>query len=214
MHVVDAPTPASRSPARSSRWTPSSGTPAATRSRCSSTPHASSGASRRIAEAGYAAARGRHRSSVVVDAGFADADGRPLAAGAFPPLRRRPRRPRTASSPRRGISGAAARGTARTRSSCASTVPLDHALLHHCLAVVDGDGSACPGPAPPCPTAKRAWEFTPDAPWPRARHQLIVDTTLEDLAGNSVARVFDRDLADPDHAPLAADHLTLDFTPL
>ena len=41
----------------------------------------------------------------------------------------------------------------------------------------------------------------------------MVDTTLEDLAGNSVARVFDRELADPEHDPIAAKTVTLEFRP-
>jgi hypothetical protein len=43
---------------------------------------------------------------------------------------------------------------------------------------------------------------------------LVVDTTLEDLAGNSVARVFDRELADPTHDPIAAKTVTLEFRPI
>ena len=46
---------------------------------------------------------------------------------------------------------------------------------------------------------------------PTRRTALVVDTTLEDLAGNSVARVFDRELADPDHDPIAAKTVTLEF---
>jgi hypothetical protein len=34
---------------------------------------------------------------------------------------------------------------------------------------------------------------------------------LEDLAGNSVARVFDRDLADLAHEPLAPAPVTIEF---
>ncbi len=49
--------------------------------------------------------------------------------------------------------------------------------------------------------------------WRDARYSLAVDTMLEDLAGNSVARVFDRDLADADHTPIAASEITLEFHP-
>jgi hypothetical protein len=49
--------------------------------------------------------------------------------------------------------------------------------------------------------------------WRDARYALVVDTMLEDLAGNSVARVFDRDLADADHTPIAAGDITLEFLP-
>jgi hypothetical protein len=41
----------------------------------------------------------------------------------------------------------------------------------------------------------------------------VVDAMLEDVAGNSVARVFDRDLGDAAHAPLEARLVTREFTP-
>jgi hypothetical protein len=40
---------------------------------------------------------------------------------------------------------------------------------------------------------------------------LVVDTILEDLAGNSLARVFDRDLSRPEDAPVDAARTTVDF---
>ena len=63
------------------------------------------------------------------------------------------------------------------------------------------------------PAGEQSWEFTPCAEWRSAPYGLVVDTTLEDLAGNSVARVFDRDLDDPAHTPIAAGTLTLEFRP-
>ena len=41
----------------------------------------------------------------------------------------------------------------------------------------------------------------------------MVDAVIEDVAGNSIARVFDRDLADPAHAPRAVDRVRLRFAP-
>lgn len=38
------------------------------------------------------------------------------------------------------------------------------------------------------------WRFTPDSPWKPGAYQLLIDDTLEDLAGNRVGRPFDRDL--------------------
>jgi hypothetical protein len=148
---------------------------------------------------------------LVVDDGFVDADGRILAAGSSrrydvgPDVRARVRPEAWQLAP----PAAGSRDPLVVRFDR----PLDHALLHRCLAVADADGGRVAGPIS-VPAGEEAWEFTPTASWRRARHQLIVDTTLEDLAGNSVARVFDRDLSDADHAPLAADHLALAFTPL
>jgi hypothetical protein len=41
---------------------------------------------------------------------------------------------------------------------------------------------------------ERSWQLTPRQPWAAGPHQLTVDPALEDLAGNSIVRVFDRDL--------------------
>ena len=77
--------------------------------------------------------------------------------------------------------------------------PLDHALLQHALEVTDDAGRPVPG-RPEIGAAERSWTFTPAAPWPAGEYRLAIDPRLEDLAGNSLARVFDRDL-ERDAAP-------------
>jgi hypothetical protein len=67
--------------------------------------------------------------------------------------------------------------------------PLDRALALRCLRVMDADGHPVPGLAT-LDDAARVWEFTPG--W--TVRSIRVDVRLEDLAGNSVRRVFDRDL--------------------
>ena len=97
-------------------------------------------------------------------------------------------------------------------SSFDSIAPLDHALLQRCLEVEDADAGPVSGRIG-IPEGERSWEFTPLEEWRDSGYVLVVDTMLEDLAGNSVARVFDRDLSDPDHTPIAARSVTLDFHP-
>jgi hypothetical protein len=46
-----------------------------------------------------------------------------------------------------------------------------------------------------------SWRFHPDRSWGRGPHVLRVEPHLEDLADNSLVRVFDRDLARPEDAP-------------
>jgi hypothetical protein len=41
---------------------------------------------------------------------------------------------------------------------------------------------------------ERAWLFTPNQPWTRGAHELLVLTTLEDLAGNNIGKSFEVDL--------------------
>jgi hypothetical protein len=42
---------------------------------------------------------------------------------------------------------------------------------------------------------ERRWTLVPDEPWQRGSHQLVVATTIEDLAGNNIGKTFDVDLA-------------------
>src|ERR1700751_4509734 len=50
---------------------------------------------------------------------------------------------------------------------------------------------------------------TPREPWVPESHPLFVDPVLEDLAGNSVSRVFDRDLATSADEPVQAQTVTV-----
>ncbi|TWU09019.1 hypothetical protein CA54_42590 [Symmachiella macrocystis] len=43
--------------------------------------------------------------------------------------------------------------------------------------------------------AETIWRFFPDQPWPVGKFAVIVETTLEDLAGNSLGRPFEVDLS-------------------
>jgi hypoxanthine-guanine phosphoribosyltransferase len=42
-------------------------------------------------------------------------------------------------------------------------------------------------------SAERSWRLAPSELWCTGRHELVIDDILEDVAGNSVRRVFDRD---------------------
>ena len=95
--------------------------------------------------------------------------------------------------------------------------PLDRALVDACLTVVDGRGLPVPG-LPSLDDGARTWTFSPPAgdpagtttgraplPW-----KLRIATRLEDLAGNSVRRVFDRDVDDPRDDPIGEDLVFLE----
>jgi hypothetical protein len=68
--------------------------------------------------------------------------------------------------------------------------PLDHALLGRLLSVRSSDGRELRGATEISP-GERRWQFTPVAPWPGGEHYIEVDTDLEDLAGNSIRKLFD-----------------------
>lgn len=88
--------------------------------------------------------------------------------------------------------------------------PLDHSLLERVVRVIGpsgqriagtiatGDGEAC-------------WQFTPEEPWPAGKYDLTADTTLEDLAGNSIGRPFEVDEFDKVDERVETKSVSLSF---
>ena len=74
--------------------------------------------------------------------------------------------------------------------------PLDHGLLTRCLQVRRPRRPSRRRPAQTGPGERSGSSFPPGLGARVA--PLVVDPVLEDLAGNSVSRVFDRDLTDPE----------------
>ena len=134
---------------------------------------------------------------VLVDEGFRDATGAPLRER-FEQRYEVDGDLRARVDPRNWERRLPAAGTAEAL-GVRFDRPLDHALLQHALEVSDGAGRPVPG-RPEIGASERSWTFTPAAPWPAGEYRLAVDPRLEDLAGNSIARVFDRDL-ERDEAP-------------
>jgi hypothetical protein len=127
--------------------------------------------------------------TLVVDPGFRDADGSQLLAGA--------RRIYRVGSPLRSrVDPTLWEVRWPEADDCPLIVrfdrPLDRALVRRFLRVIDGDGRSVAGRSSLDRDAL-VWVFTPAAGSDDFR--LYVDTRLEDLAGNSVRRVFDRDLS-------------------
>jgi hypothetical protein len=58
---------------------------------------------------------------------------------------------------------------------------------------------------------ERRWTFTPDNVWRRGRYQLIIQTTLEDLAGNNIGKPFEVDLFEGPERRLSATNVKLSF---
>lgn len=77
----------------------------------------------------------------------------------------------------------------------------DRALLSSALAVSAPGGRRWPGAIEVAP-GERTWLFTPNRPWQPGPYELAISTELEDVAGNSLRRVFDADLL---RAPADAD---------
>jgi hypothetical protein len=92
--------------------------------------------------------------------------------------------------------------------------PLDRALLRRCLRIVGPDGDRVDGHRVDGRSrtgdGELSWHFLPTGAWQPGSHRLVVDPVLEDIAGNSVLRVFDRNLAEPDGGTPTTE---LAFTP-
>jgi len=89
--------------------------------------------------------------------------------------------------------------------------PHDHALLQHSLWIYDAAGLALAGRGS-VGSAERSWRFWPELPWAGGQHQVVIDPNLEDLAGNSLLRVFDRDIMKLEDAPNNVQQFALDFS--
>jgi hypothetical protein len=87
--------------------------------------------------------------------------------------------------------------------------PLDRALLEHSL-VVETAAGRVEGTVQ-IEVGERRWRFAPSRGWRAGNYRIRVDTRLEDLAGNSLTRVFDRDLTCEADTPVEVDQIILDF---
>ncbi len=69
---------------------------------------------------------------------------------------------------------------------------LDYFLFNESLTLFDANNKPVEGQV----TIKkdRIWEFVPRKPWQESTYTLQVNTRLEDLAGNNINRLFDRDI--------------------
>jgi hypothetical protein len=158
-------------------------------------------------QAGYPLQTGKS-FRLSIGAGFRDASGTPLRAGAE-------RCYRVGEDERRHVDPAGwVLGVPPSRSVEPLEVtfdrPLDRGLLGRCLSVVGPDGRPVVGRTQ-IGVEERTWRLVPHTSWASGSHQLVIDPVLEDLAGNSVSRVFDRDLAEPRDRPRGQQPATVAF---
>lgn len=129
--------------------------------------------------------------TLVIDAGWKDAAGHPLA--------KEFRRTFKVVEPlRKGIDPAEWKFTPPRSGTREPLVvefgrSLDQGLLEHTLDVVDPSGKRIAGGIT-IADAERRFEFRPAKPWRPGVHQLVVDTALEDTAGNRIGIPFEVDV--------------------
>ena len=71
--------------------------------------------------------------------------------------------------------------------------PHDYFLLQHTIHIVDHSGNIVRG-TNLITDVERKYSFTPATPWSAGIYKLQIEPQLEDLAGNNLDRLFDRDL--------------------
>jgi hypothetical protein len=147
---------------------------------------------------------------LLVDSEFPDARGVPLRTGAE-------RRYAVGDDERRRVDPqdwALSAPTAGTSDELRADFdrPLDPGLLARCLRVMGPPGDAVEGTGRIGPEG-RSWCFSPLHAWTPRPHALVVDPALEDLAGNSVVRVFDRDVTRAADEPRDGTPVILAFEP-
>ena len=71
--------------------------------------------------------------------------------------------------------------------------PMDHALAARVIRVADASGVEVDGKAA-LEDQERRWTFIPSGPWLGGSFTLVVQTTIEDLAGNNIGKPFEVDL--------------------
>jgi hypothetical protein len=106
------------------------------------------------------------------------------------------------------------RGDKKTERSPLSVTfpkPLDNALLHRLLWVIDESGRKVPGTVTVDEEETR-WNFHPDGGvWRMGGYHLVIDKALEDLAGNNIGRPFEVDVFRPVQRELKAETVKLPF---
>ncbi len=88
--------------------------------------------------------------------------------------------------------------------------PLDEAMLHRALAVVDAAGTLVAGRVE-VDRGETGWRWYPEGAWKPGRYGLVVDAVLEDLAGNSVGQPFEVDVFRPVERKIGSNTVTVAF---
>ena len=155
-------------------------------------------------EAGPALEPG-HRYTLVVDPSWKDGRGARLV-GEFRKTFRVAPDDRTPPDPKKWRIAPPHAGT-REPLVLTFPEPLDYALLQHEIAIAGMHGEIAVG------RDETEWRFSPERPWEGREYQIVIRTTLEDIAGNHVNRPFDVDTFDPITQQRNAETITLKFRP-
>lgn len=146
--------------------------------------------------------------TLAIDMAWTDAEGRPLAAGFEKRFTAGPMVEGALDAKQWKITPP----KAGTREPLVVRFPhsLDHALLDWTIAVQDASQKAIAGDVK-ITDEERRWEFRPEEPWTAGQFALVVDTTLEDSAGNNLTRPFEVDVFRTVEKQVEPEHVRVPF---
>jgi len=106
---------------------------------------------------------------------------------------------------------AAPAGGSREPLSLTFAAPLDHALLHRLLWVENEAGERVEGEVR-VEAGERRWSLLPDTRWSPGRYRLMIQSILEDLAGNGIDKPFEVDVFEQVRERVDSKTLSREFT--
>jgi hypothetical protein len=131
--------------------------------------------------------------TLVIDTGWKDASGQPLAAEFKKEFKAGP--PVEAAIDHKAWKIKTPAAGTREPLVISFQHPLDRALVQRTISVESAGGAEVAGQVN-VGKEERSWEFRPALPWKAGRHELVIDTVLEDTAGNRIGRPFEVDRFD------------------
>jgi hypothetical protein len=135
--------------------------------------------------------RAGHSYTLVIDRDWPDAEGNPLREPFHKTYRAGPADV-ASPDPATWKVQAPAPGT-RDPLQVTFPEPLDRALLARTLGVLDATGRPVPGDVT-IDAEEKAWRLTPSRAWAPGEYRIVIDSDLEDLAGNQIGRPFEVDI--------------------
>jgi hypothetical protein len=148
--------------------------------------------------------------TLVIDAGWPDAEGRPLKEGHRKPFK--VGAPDDRQPDPKSWKVLAPKAGSKEPLAVQFEESLDEAMLHRSLAVLGPDGKTVDGKIE-IALQETLWSFIPAAPWKEGKHALAVDAVLEDMAGNSIDRPFEVDVVRPVDQAIKSKTIRLPFEP-
>ncbi len=88
--------------------------------------------------------------------------------------------------------------------------PMNYALLQRMIQISGKSGNIAG--AVGTANQEKQWRFTPQSAWKPGEYQFVVDTAIEDLAGNHIGQLFDIDVFDHVTQHITTKTISLPFT--